>query len=135
MAKIILLRSFHWRLFSMVKSCIFFPYLDAYVSAKKALLFGVVQHFNEVFSELVQGGHGHLVMMKKKMLITKMIIVTMDAMKQIWREICYSENEGCRAVLVSCDYSWLMVVKEKQKWCPTFRNMMYQVKLWNCCFH
>ncbi|KAJ6951124.1 hypothetical protein NC653_007757 [Populus alba x Populus x berolinensis] len=33
-------------------------------------------------------------MMKKKMFITKMIIVTMDAMKQIWREICYCENEG-----------------------------------------
>ncbi|KAJ6856802.1 hypothetical protein NC651_038472 [Populus alba x Populus x berolinensis] len=29
------------------------------------------------------------------MLIMKMIIVTMmDAMKQIWREICYCENEG-----------------------------------------
>ncbi|KAJ7002387.1 hypothetical protein NC653_007757 [Populus alba x Populus x berolinensis] len=28
---------------------------------------GVVQHFNEVFSELVQGGHGYLVMMKKKL--------------------------------------------------------------------
>ncbi|KAJ6855026.1 hypothetical protein NC651_039869 [Populus alba x Populus x berolinensis] len=29
------------------------------------------------------------------MLITKMIIVKMmDAMKQIWREICYCENEG-----------------------------------------
>ncbi|KAJ6858561.1 hypothetical protein NC652_040987 [Populus alba x Populus x berolinensis] len=76
---------------------------------------GVVQHFNEVFSELVQGGHGYLVMMKKKMFITKMIIVTMDAMKQIWREICYCENEGCRVVLVSCDCSWLMVVREKQK--------------------
>ncbi|KAJ6951125.1 hypothetical protein NC653_040483 [Populus alba x Populus x berolinensis] len=63
-------------------------------------------------------------MMKKKMFITKMIIVTMDAMKQIWREICYCENEGCRVVLVSCDCSWLMVVREKQK-----------VKLWNCCFH
>ncbi|KAJ6893903.1 hypothetical protein NC652_027852 [Populus alba x Populus x berolinensis] len=34
-------------------------------------------------------------MMKKKMLITKMIVVTMmDVMKQIWREICYCENEG-----------------------------------------
>ncbi|KAJ6951927.1 hypothetical protein NC653_041174 [Populus alba x Populus x berolinensis] len=54
-------------------------------------------------------------MMKKKMFITKMIIVTMDAMKQIWREICYCENEGCRVVLVSCDCSWLMVVREKQK--------------------
>eukprot|EP00258_Populus_trichocarpa_P048162 XP_024464181.1 structural maintenance of chromosomes protein 3 isoform X1 [Populus trichocarpa] len=27
---------------------------------------GVARHFREVFSELVQGGHGHLVMMKKK---------------------------------------------------------------------
>lgn len=27
---------------------------------------GVAKHFREVFSELVQGGHGHLVMMKKK---------------------------------------------------------------------
>ncbi|KAL4333893.1 hypothetical protein GQ457_07G035910 [Hibiscus cannabinus] len=27
---------------------------------------GVSRHFREVFSELVQGGHGHLVMMKKK---------------------------------------------------------------------
>ena len=27
---------------------------------------GVAQHFNEVFSKLVQGDHGHLVMMKKK---------------------------------------------------------------------
>ncbi|KAJ6886210.1 hypothetical protein NC651_026786 [Populus alba x Populus x berolinensis] len=55
---------------------------------------GVPHQFNKVFVELVQGGHGHLVMMKKK-LITKMIIVTMmDVMKQIWREICYCENEG-----------------------------------------
>ncbi|KAJ6886346.1 hypothetical protein NC651_026898 [Populus alba x Populus x berolinensis] len=45
---------------------------------------GVAQQFNKVFFELVQGGHGHLVMMKKKMLIMKMIIVTMiDVMKQI----------------------------------------------------
>ncbi|EEC72426.1 hypothetical protein OsI_05744 [Oryza sativa Indica Group] len=29
---------------------------------------GVARHFREVFSELVQGGHGHLVMMKKKFL-------------------------------------------------------------------
>ncbi|PPD74467.1 hypothetical protein GOBAR_DD28615 [Gossypium barbadense] len=29
---------------------------------------GVARHFREVFSELVQGGHGHLVMMKKKVL-------------------------------------------------------------------
>ena len=27
---------------------------------------GVARHFREVFSELVQGGHGYLVMMKKK---------------------------------------------------------------------
>ena len=27
---------------------------------------GVARHFREVFSELVQGGHGHLVMMRKK---------------------------------------------------------------------
>lgn len=27
---------------------------------------GVAEHFSEVFFELVQGGHGHLVMMKKK---------------------------------------------------------------------
>lgn len=27
---------------------------------------GVAKHFREVFSELVQNGHGHLVMMKKK---------------------------------------------------------------------
>lgn len=27
---------------------------------------GVAHHFRDVFSELVQGGHGHLVMMKKK---------------------------------------------------------------------
>lgn len=27
---------------------------------------GVAKHFREVFSELVQHGHGHLVMMKKK---------------------------------------------------------------------
>lgn len=27
---------------------------------------GVARHFREVFTELVQGGHGHLVMMKKK---------------------------------------------------------------------
>lgn len=27
---------------------------------------GVARHFREVFSELVQGGHGFLVMMKKK---------------------------------------------------------------------
>jgi structural maintenance of chromosome 3 (chondroitin sulfate proteoglycan 6) len=26
---------------------------------------GVARHFREVFSELVQGGHGYLVMMKK----------------------------------------------------------------------
>lgn len=29
---------------------------------------GVARHFREVFSELVQGGHGYLVMMKKKVL-------------------------------------------------------------------
>ncbi|KAJ6893803.1 hypothetical protein NC652_027773 [Populus alba x Populus x berolinensis] len=66
---------------------------NLYVNFKR-LLFRVAQQFNKVFVELVQGGHGHLVMMKKK-LITKMIIVTtMDVMKQIWREICYCENEG-----------------------------------------
>ena len=27
---------------------------------------GVAEHFSEVLFELVQGGHGHLVMMKKK---------------------------------------------------------------------
>lgn len=27
---------------------------------------GVARHFREVFAELVQGGHGYLVMMKKK---------------------------------------------------------------------
>lgn len=27
---------------------------------------GVAKHFREVFSQLVQGGHGFLVMMKKK---------------------------------------------------------------------
>lgn len=27
---------------------------------------GVAKHFREVFSELVQGGHGFLIMMKKK---------------------------------------------------------------------
>ncbi|KAJ6857853.1 hypothetical protein NC652_040386 [Populus alba x Populus x berolinensis] len=43
--------------------------------------------FNEVFSELVQGGHGYLVMMEEKELV------------------CY----------VSCDCSGLMVVREKQK--------------------
>ncbi|TXG73485.1 hypothetical protein EZV62_002064 [Acer yangbiense] len=31
---------------------------------------GVARHFREVFSELVQGGHGHLVMMKKKVSFT-----------------------------------------------------------------
>ncbi|XP_066360671.1 structural maintenance of chromosomes protein 3-like isoform X2 [Miscanthus floridulus] len=30
---------------------------------------GVARHFREVFSELVQGGHGYLVMMKKKLFI------------------------------------------------------------------
>ncbi|KAH7542596.1 hypothetical protein FEM48_Zijuj02G0090800 [Ziziphus jujuba var. spinosa] len=31
---------------------------------------GVARHFREVFTELVQGGHGHLVMMKKKVSFT-----------------------------------------------------------------
>ncbi|KAF7815415.1 Structural maintenance of chromosomes protein 3 [Senna tora] len=31
---------------------------------------GVARHFREIFSELVQGGHGHLVMMKKKVSFT-----------------------------------------------------------------
>lgn len=30
---------------------------------------GIARHFREVFSELVQGGHGYLVMMKKKVLL------------------------------------------------------------------
>jgi hypothetical protein len=30
---------------------------------------GVARHFREVFAELVQGGHGYLVMMKKKVFI------------------------------------------------------------------
>lgn len=30
---------------------------------------GVARHFREVFSELVQGGHGYLIMMKKKVLL------------------------------------------------------------------
>lgn len=30
---------------------------------------GVARHFREVFSELVQGGHGYLVMMKKKVFL------------------------------------------------------------------
>lgn len=31
---------------------------------------GVAKHFREVFSELVQGGHGFLVMIKKKVCVT-----------------------------------------------------------------
>ncbi|KAJ6959804.1 hypothetical protein NC653_038000 [Populus alba x Populus x berolinensis] len=72
---------------------------------------GVAQHFNEVFSQLVEGGHGHLVMMKKK-LITKIIIVMMmDVMKQIWREICYCENEGMN--MLSLSYMSLFFCRNK----------------------
>ncbi|KAJ6865021.1 hypothetical protein NC651_035550 [Populus alba x Populus x berolinensis] len=39
------------------------------------------------------------------MLITKMIIVTMmDAMKQIWREICYCKNEGMNMLSLMVSY-------------------------------
>lgn len=36
---------------------------------------GVARHFREVFSELVQGGHGYLVMMKKKVLCSFYLIL------------------------------------------------------------
>ncbi|TQE05643.1 hypothetical protein C1H46_008776 [Malus baccata] len=35
---------------------------------------GVARHFREVFSELVQGGHGHLVMMKKKLDALRLLV-------------------------------------------------------------
>ena len=40
LAKIIVLGIFNWRLFSNVKSCIFFSYLDGSFYAKITLLFG-----------------------------------------------------------------------------------------------
>lgn len=39
---------------------------------------GVARHFREVFSELVQGGHGHLVMMKKKVFITIYLLFSLS---------------------------------------------------------
>lgn len=39
---------------------------------------GVAKHFREVFSELVQGGHGFLVMMKKKVCLNLWILVLMQ---------------------------------------------------------
>ncbi|KAJ6860525.1 hypothetical protein NC651_036808 [Populus alba x Populus x berolinensis] len=64
---------------------------------------GVAQHFNEVFSELAQGGHGHLVMMKKKEELTslhaKVIALEHDLHKSCQEasknlDLCYQlENE------------------------------------------
>ena len=39
---------------------------------------GVARHFREVFSELVQGGHGYLVMMKKKVPSPLLLLLLTD---------------------------------------------------------
>ncbi|KAL6976515.1 Structural maintenance of chromosomes protein 3 [Sarracenia purpurea var. burkii] len=54
---------------------------------------GVAKHFREVFSELVQGGHGFLVMMKKKLM--KLINRVRDK-RELTRNKNYLETEKLR---------------------------------------
>lgn len=71
---------------------------------------GVARHFREVFSELVQGGHGHLVMMKKKVcqylsssfcFFTKCITVLVNGLeKKINECVVFSVLSGNRLCLV-----------------------------------